>query len=241
MNKLALSTLGLVSALTCASAGAASANIEAFDIATVQPGGPRAGSSGKAFFNIEGSSNGSFASYGVARFDLTATKSAWDLEFGPGGWRIDNVTLGLTQSNAAFSGAGAVGVRHSNDDNVGIQPGSSPLRYANLASDFADLAPLLDYNFAPIATGSLESHVLYQRGAVNAAGAAQLLADLLSDTTLTLVLVDLDASVAATYAGATNFTLAGPSLALNVSAVPVPASLPLFGAALGVAMLRRRR
>jgi hypothetical protein len=50
-------------------------SVEAFANATVQPGGIRAGGSGINFFDIEGVDNGSFASYGVARFDLAAASS----------------------------------------------------------------------------------------------------------------------------------------------------------------------
>src|SRR5262245_362284 len=36
--------------------------------ATVQPAGPRAGSNGTAFFNVEGNANGANASFGTADF-----------------------------------------------------------------------------------------------------------------------------------------------------------------------------
>ena len=56
----------VLGALLAASVGldcvATTLTVEAFDNATVQPAGPRSGGSGKAFFNIEGSALGNFAS-----------------------------------------------------------------------------------------------------------------------------------------------------------------------------------
>jgi hypothetical protein len=214
--------------------------VEAFDNATVQPGGPRSGSSGKAFFNIEGSGLGNFASYGVARFNITTLKQSFDNQFGSGGWQLDQVTVSLTQSNAAFSATGGVGIRHSGDDTSSIQAGVGTLTYP-VSGDFADLGNLIDYTFTPIATGTLEQYTLFQAAGSNGSGASQLRADLLLDSIVTLVFVDLTTTVAATYAGATNFTLAGPTLGLSVSAVPVPAALPLLLSSLGVLLARRRR
>ena len=219
---------------------AATLTVEASDNATVQPGGPRSGSSGKAFFNVEGSGLGNFASYGVARFNITALKQAFDNQFGSGGWQLDQVTVSLTQSNAAFSAPGGVGIRHSGDDTTSIQAGAGALTYP-VSGDFADLAYLVDYTFTPIATGTVEQYTLFQAGGSNGSGASQLSADLLVDGIVTLVFVDLTTTVAATYAGATNFTLSGPSLGLSVSAVPVPPALPLLLSSLGVVLARRRR
>jgi hypothetical protein len=219
---------------------AATVTVEAFDNATVQPGGPRGGSSGKAFFNIEGANLGNFASYGVTRFDLGAAKSGFDADFGVAGWRIDSVTLLLTQSNASFTADGTVGIRHTDADLADIQRGTSVLAYP-VDGDFTDLVALGDYAFVETATGAIERHTLFERGGVDHSGSGRLVDDLLTDTLLTLVLVDLSPGVAATYAGSTDFTLAGPSLEIAVSAVPVPAALPLFGSALlAVPVLRRR-
>ena len=234
----------VLGALLAASVGldclATTLTVEAFDNATVQPGGPRSGGSGKAFFNIEGSALGNFASYGVARFNITTLKQSFDNQFGPGGWQLDQVTVALTQSNAAFSASGGVGIRHSGDDTSGIQAGSSPLAYP-VSGDFADLVSLVDYTFTPISTGTTEQYTLFQAGGTNGSGVSQLNADLLADNIVTLVFVDLTPTVAATYAGATNFTLSGPTLGLNVSAVPLPAALPLLLSSLAMVLARRRR
>jgi len=221
-------------------AHAATVTVEAFDNATVQPSGPRSGSNGKAFLNIEGTSLGSFASYGVARFDLAAAKGQFDAEFGVGGWRVDTLALLLTQSNASFTADGTVGIRHTNADQASLLPGASALAWP-IDGDFADLVSLGDYAFIELSTGTLERHALFERGGVVHTGSGRLLEDVLAESLITLVLIDIDPAVAATYAGYTNFTLAGPTLELTVSAVPVPAALPLMLSALGVVPLLRRR
>jgi hypothetical protein len=236
-------TLGAVftSLALSAPVHAATVTVEAFDNATIQPGGPRSGSSGKAFFNVEGANFVNFASYGVARFDVTAAKGQFDANFGAGGWRVDSIVLLLTQSNAVFTADGPVGIRHTDADRVDLQPGTSPLAHP-LDGDFADLVSLGDYAFAEVATGTLERHVLFERGGVGHGGSDRLVDDVLATKLITLVLVELAPDVAATYAGYTNFTLAGPTLEVAVSAVPVPAALPLLGSALfTLPALRRRR
>lgn len=238
MKTINVLVFGLATAIAAVDAHALTVPVEAFDNATVQPAGPREGSSGKAFFNIEGDNNGSFASYGVARFDLTSARQDLDAQFGAGGWKIDAISVELTQSNAAFSTSGGVGIRHTGDDSSDLQPGTSPLAYP-VSGDFTDLATLVDYTFTPVATGTVETHLLFAAGTFNPA-VIGLVDDVMHDDIVTLVFVDLDVAVAATYAGATNFTLAGPTLALDVSAVPVPAALPLLGSALGLLAMRRR-
>ena len=81
MNRIA--TVMLVAA-TAASASAELVQLEAFNNATVQPGGPRTGSSGLAFFNIEGSDYGNFASYGVMQFDFSGIAATYDAKYGAG-------------------------------------------------------------------------------------------------------------------------------------------------------------
>lgn len=64
---------------------------------TVQPAGPRAGTSGTNFFNIEANSNGTLASYGVmdiARNDLGITSTIQS---------IDAISLRFMQTGAAFA------------------------------------------------------------------------------------------------------------------------------------------
>jgi hypothetical protein len=101
---------------------AAVISVEAFDNATVQPGGPRSGSNGKAFFNIEGENNGNFSSYGVADFNFGSQPQIEYIQF---------ATLRLTQANSAFTQSGSIVIAlDTSPIPVGIQPGTSPLAYA---------------------------------------------------------------------------------------------------------------
>src|SRR5262249_37709558 len=79
-----------------AAANGASIAQEAFDNATVQPAGPRAGANGKNFFNMEGTTAGGagFQSFGVADFNFGALGTVVS---------FSNVKLQMTESNAAFS------------------------------------------------------------------------------------------------------------------------------------------
>lgn len=224
-------------------AGSAGAQItletEAFVNATVQPSGPRTGSSGTRFFNIEGSDNGSFASYGATRFDIAGIKAQFDAAYGAGNWQVDAVDLKLTQSNASFTRDGAVEVYFSSNDSVSLaNDGSSPVRWdgANLPSgldgNFQQVELLAGYNFVEVSTGFVEVRSL-------SLGAA-FLNDILTDSTVTMVLTPNDAPVAATYAGITNSTYAGPTLSITASLIPAPGAAALAGFG-GLLAARRRR
>src|SRR5262249_52747762 len=80
--------------------GAAQADeivVYASDSAVVQAGGPRPGSDGKEFFNIEGPAKGSSASFGVVDFQLTADPSVSAFSI---------LSLSLTEANTAFTHPG---------------------------------------------------------------------------------------------------------------------------------------
>lgn len=260
MNKLAsilffAATLSAPSAYasyyTMASPATNLYTVEANANATVQAGGPRSGGSGLAFFNIEGSGNGDFASYGVARFDLSAMKAGFDTTYGADGWKVDYISLELTQSNASFTTDGAVDVYFTDDDTTSIAAGSSPLKYP-FAGDFADASKIMGYSFtAQIGSGmTTEWHSLFSTGGanVNSAGALALATDIeSSDNLATLALVDADAAVAATYAGYTHSTFTGPRLnvyvtrAANVTPVPEADTWAMLIAGLGLVGFAARR
>ncbi len=77
---------------------------------TVRPTGPVVGNAGDVFFNIEGSANGSFASFGVVDFDLSSQIAATDAASVAG-----NLVLELSQSNAGFSQNGPVSIYLATD------------------------------------------------------------------------------------------------------------------------------
>jgi hypothetical protein len=207
-------------------------SFEATDNATVQPAGPRSGSSGKAFFNMEGSNNAAFASYGVIDFDFASLAPP----FGGPVTGITSATLQMTQSNAAFSMPGPLSVYLTTQTAVDIQPGTSPLTYQGTNNGAASVGPQLSpltllgtgmYNV--IANGTVDSYSLSFTGAA----LTSLLNAMNNDTRLRLVVTPDTAATAATYAGFTNNTLSGPTLVINATVVPEAASITLL--ALGAA------
>lgn len=192
----------------------------ASDNATVQPAGPRSGGSGKAFFNIEGSANGTFASYGVADFDYGVLGNAVIA--------INSATLVLIQANAAFSTTGDV--VFSLDQSaalVDIQPGgSSPLAFdgadPGTATDVGDGdLDLLSLGAGPYTyTVGLSGDANAYAFVVTPAIEAELISRLNSASPIRVVVGTGAASVAATWAGATNTTYTGPTLELDVTYDP---------------------
>lgn len=228
MNKLAF-VLALAATFSVPAVHAES--VEAYDNRTIQPAGPRAGSNGINFFNIEGSANGSFASYGVARFDLAAMKAGFDSTYGAGLWTLDRVVLRLTQSNAGFTNDGNVDVYFSDIDSPAIT--AMGLQHP-FTGDFADAALILGYTFTEVSSGILKSHTLFDANLVNSIGGMALAADIATDNTVTLTLVDATAAVAATYASYSNSNYAGPTLMVEVTPVPEPETYALLLAGLGL-------
>jgi len=195
---------------------AAPLNAVASDNATVQPGGPRSGGSGKAFFNIEGSGNGSFASYGVADFNFGVLPMTVI--------SVNAATLSLVQANAAFSATGDVVLSlDTTSPGVDIQPGTSPLAFdgadPGTATDVGDGdLSLLGFLGGPFTytvgtSGDVDNYALGLTGAIG----AELVSRLNAGDPIRIVVGTGAAGVAATWAGYTNLTWPGPSLQLDVT------------------------
>ncbi len=217
--------------------------VEAFDNSTIQPNGPRTGASGDNFFNIEGSDNGNFASFGVADFDADSLFTA-DIA------SINSATLQLTQSNAGFSLSGPLSVylTLNTTADINVNPDTS-------ADDGA-----LELNYIPGNNGAASVDTALQpltllgsgvytvgnNGDVDgitlndAAGLAVLQTAINAGGTLRFVITPDASDTAATYAGFGNSTFAGPTLQVDATLVPEPTSLALVGLG-GLALLRRRR
>ena len=153
---------------------------------------------------------------------------------------MNSISLSLTQSNANFTTDGPVSIYFTADDMTSIEPGVRLLAHP-FAGDFADAKLVTSYQFTEVSSGTLETYTLYQSGGVNSLGGNALAADIGGDQTVTLALVDAAAGVAATYAGYSNSTYAGPTLVITVAPVPEPETYALLLAGLGLVGLARRR
>jgi len=229
MNRIA--TVMLVAA-TAASASAELVQLEAFNNATVQPGGPRTGSSGLAFFNIEGSDYGNFASYGVMQFDFSGIAATYDAKYGAGNWSVvDDASFSLFQSNAFFTVDGRVAFYSTmnNSDPFDAEPFYTPNGNSPFSNDYTDAAFMTTYDFVEIADGHED---------IVSIGISDFADTITSGGVATFLIAEYDdAGVAATWAGFDNSEFAGPTLSVEV--VPAPGVLAVLGIA-GLAGRRRR-
>jgi hypothetical protein len=188
-------------------------DVEASDNATVQPAGPRSGGGGKAFFNVEGSTNGTFASFGVVDFVVPSTCTD-----------LSGLSLALTQDNAGFTTDGPVSVYLTDATGVDIQPGSS-ITYqagsdgvASVDPAFTNLTLLGSFNFVEGSTGDVD--LVDLTAGVSPAVETALLAAINGGTNIRLVLTPDAATTAATYAGSTNSNREGPTLSVAGACAP---------------------
>jgi len=189
------------------------------DNATVRPAGPRSGTYGKLYFNVEGSANATNASYGVADFNF-GTLALPVLT-------VNSVQLVLTEANAAYTAAGSVLVSLDQSTTLAnIQSGTSPLAFdgaePGTATDVSqgDLT-LLGFGGGPFAfttvgnvnSGQKDTYSLTLTPAIQ----TELTNRLNSGSTIRIVIGTATAGVAATWAGYTNTTYVGPTLNLDVT------------------------
>jgi hypothetical protein len=207
-------------ALSATTAVADILSTEAFDNATVRPTGPRTGTSGKNFFNVEGSANGVNASYGVADFDFGVQANTVTA--------LNGMSLALTQDNAAFTHDGIlIFSLDTKDPGSDIQPVTSPLIFdgadPGTATDSGqgDLALLTlgggPFMFVTVATGTTDTYTFTPSAAVQ----AEIVSRLNSHKPIRIVVGTGDAAVAATCSGFSNANRPGPTLTLDVTTTVV--------------------
>ena len=251
MLKHALSLTAAV-AVTAGSTGAVFTEV-ATQWGTIQPAGVRPYSSGHRFLNAQGTDAGANASDAYFRFDVSAAKADFDATYGAGNWFVTGVNVLLTQSNYFFTANGAVEISHFTDDTIAITSGqsgdgpgddfsglgTSPLvfgDYTNFSGNnvnFGTQTTAATGTFTETSTGDVDSY------AVSGAGLTAVANDILNDDTISMVLLPIDSSVAATYKGNEFSGNLPPQLQITAAAIPEPATAGLLG--LGVALASRRR
>jgi hypothetical protein len=162
------------------------------------------------FFNMEGSDNGTFASFGVV-----------DFQSGLMNVPITSLTLDLTQDNAAFTHNGTLIFYLSTDTATNIDPGTSPLIYnaadvpTGTGTQLNSLLLLGAGVFTQSTNGAVDTFSFVPSAAVT----SYLDGQISTGGPIRLVITPGDATVAATYAGFSNTEFTGPQLILGV---PVP-------------------
>ncbi|HZZ27929.1 MAG TPA: hypothetical protein VFE46_07975 [Pirellulales bacterium] len=213
--------LCVIAPLRAAAATVQHLSFGATDNATVQGAGPRTGTNGKTFFTLEGSSNGSFASFGVADFDFSTIPPGHL----PQAASLVDAQLKLTQNNAFFSVAGPISVYYTPNTAVNIQPGTSPLTDQTGNDGAASVDPLLSPltllgsgMFTDTANSTVDSVALSFTGAALPA----FLNAFNNGSTLRLIITADAPSTAATYVGIGGGT--DPFLSFDYTVVPEPGS-----------------
>lgn len=192
-----------------------------FTSATVRPDGPRPGTSGTNFLNVEGTDNGAFASWGVVDFNVDDFNFAFPVT------DVTNLSFSLTENNAAFTTAnGGLNFYLTTDTSTSIaNDGSSPLFFdtnfspEGLGSQLATTYLLGSGNFSSnsgsMGTGTIDTYSLSLTGDAYTYFLGQLNT---ASSTIRLVITPTDAAGASTWSGGTNATLtARPKLTFDAT------------------------
>lgn len=243
---------GLV--LGCAVAAAAAASParaalivgNASDNSTIKPAGPRTGTSNSSFFNVEGNNNGANASYGVLEFNGSAFQSSGALV------DITAVELDLSESNAAFTGPGALKFYLTRDTTTNITNAGSPTTPNFQAASLPDGIGTQFDPKALVGTGTFNTTGNTNTGQVDAftlnlgaSDEAYLIGQINAGQKFRIVVTPGADATAATFAGFSTTVTNTVAPALKITAAttaPEPGSLGLLAvAAAGLCGRRRRR
>ncbi len=187
---------------------------EAFNNLTVRPTGPRPGSSGLAFFNVQGTNNGTNASFAVAEVQPSA--------FNLSGSVIDltRFSVNVTASNAAFTiNGGPIDVWVTEDNTTSFAQSGMDIFFdvnflpGGLGNQLAPVTQIGTFEFNPL----LPTGTLYQvdMTTIPSALEAYLLGRINSDLPIRLVFTAGNDSLNGTFAGYTNFNNQGPTIEID--------------------------
>lgn len=238
MQRRIMLAVSLALALVAGAHAQIAVSAEAINNAIVQLTGPRTGPGGKNFFNVEGNNNGQYASFGVA--DFSASSFGLTLPVAD----ILGLTLVLTEDRANFSTAGGINIWLTEDTTTSIDPSTPPPLVWN-ASDLpnglgSQLVPchyLGSGTYTPTADGTVFSYTL----SLTPNAKSYLISQLNSAGSIRIVVSPADNDVAATYAGYSHSSLAGPTLVIELVPVPEPASITALAIGVAGILWRRRR
>ena len=245
--------LGIVCLLGTGAAAIADVTNAASNLTlTVQPGGPRTTTSGTNFLNVEGSNNGTFASWGLVGFQASS--------FGlTGNVSVSSLTISFTESNAAFSAPGDLIFFLTTDRTEGYNNTTLPpiLTYNSSAGEAgydpanASFSGMQGYGFQ-LGTGAFTHLGSGGNGTVDsyrfdlsalADAQAWLNAAITTEGEFHLVVGSASPGLAATWAGATSTSFSGPTMDLTYTQVPEsgPGLAALAAGSLVLVSYRRRR
>lgn len=200
-----------------------SVGTNAINNATVRPTGPRSGTSGKTYFNIEGNDYGNYASFGVVDF------SAADLGLSQPVADVVGITLKLYDAPASFSIDGTVRFWLSEDTATDIEPGTSPLRWdaTSLPDGLgAQLTPVYLLGTGTYTKTANDTEFVYVLSLPDTAK-PYLISQINTGGRIRIVVTPAENTVAATYAGYNHSSIRPPRLELVV--VPAAAAFSITG------------
>jgi hypothetical protein len=194
-------------------------SIDSVSTSFVRQSGPVGGASGTNDMEVEGSSNGNFAAFGVVDFDLNGTLSAsGNVEL------VDNIALTLIQDNEFFTDGGAYSVFVTSaaaasvpiDGSIQYQPGQNglacvPASISTGAEKVATYAGVHEVSGNALPDGTPDPIALYGAPIIDAIAEA-----IESDSNLRLILVPDQSTTAATFTGFTS-GFGAPSLSADIT------------------------
>jgi hypothetical protein len=200
--------------------------------ATVQPAGPRTGTAGTSFFNVENAGAGANASFGVADFDQGI------LPFSPPSpvGTINEISISTVTGfpPASFQHSGTFNVYLVDDSSTSIaNDGSSPLTFNTTADPTEGLGTQLgarhllgqiNYNSAQ----PVDEFTSFPLTSTDSATLSTLASDLNGGTKFRIVVTPADGTVAASWEGQSTFMGLFESPVLSFNYTPATAGLPAW-------------
>ncbi len=201
------------------------------------------GAAGVIAVSAAGLPAGEFDSF--IKFDLSFTKSAFDLQYGVGQWTVQSVTLELTTTsgNSFFNSnaAGQIAIRWIQNDSwiegtgKPVSPDSDP-SHVNFNNQGNYLSAGVDQPLGAFSYDGQSGLHSYSLALPTA-----FVTDLAAGGNVSLYLSAADSTVSSLPVSANNGPNASQQPLLIINAVPEPGSAALTMAALGAMALRRNR